>query len=146
MVYLYITEFWQCLSVEWSWTWKCTGQALMAMKALFSNMADVLLDWDDAHNDDFCSWRGVFCDNVSLTVVSLWVYFIIPWRIFALLYLNIFHWVLFCVLINCCCWVKVLCFVCAGTSPAWTLVERYHQPLVIWETCNPCMFVWFHRV
>ncbi|NP_001237639.1 ERECTA-like kinase [Glycine max] len=43
----------------------------MAMKALFSNMADVLLDWDDAHNDDFCSWRGVFCDNVSHTVVSL---------------------------------------------------------------------------
>ncbi|TKY51215.1 LRR receptor serine/threonine-protein kinase ERL1 [Spatholobus suberectus] len=47
------------------------GQALMAMKASFSNIADVLLDWDDVHNDDFCSWRGVFCDNVSLTVVSL---------------------------------------------------------------------------
>lgn len=47
------------------------GQALMAMKASFGNMADTLLDWDDAHNDDFCSWRGVFCDNVSLTVVSL---------------------------------------------------------------------------
>lgn len=43
----------------------------MAMKASFGNMADTLLDWDDAHNDDFCSWRGVFCDNVSLTVVSL---------------------------------------------------------------------------
>lgn len=52
----------------------------------------------------------------------------------------------FIVLINCFCWVKVICFVCAGTSPAWTLVERYHQPLVTWETCNPCMFVWFHRV
>ncbi|XP_020232419.1 LRR receptor-like serine/threonine-protein kinase ERL1 [Cajanus cajan] len=47
------------------------GKALMAMKASFSNIADVLLDWDDVHNDDFCSWRGVFCDNVSLTVVSL---------------------------------------------------------------------------
>ncbi|KAK7343630.1 hypothetical protein VNO77_12528 [Canavalia gladiata] len=47
------------------------GQALMAMKASFSNMEEVLLDWDDVHNDDFCSWRGVFCDNVSLTVVSL---------------------------------------------------------------------------
>ncbi|XP_027364050.1 LRR receptor-like serine/threonine-protein kinase ERL2 isoform X2 [Abrus precatorius] len=47
------------------------GQALMVMKASFINMADVLLDWDDVHNDDFCSWRGVFCDNVSLTVVSL---------------------------------------------------------------------------
>ncbi|XP_047167133.1 LRR receptor-like serine/threonine-protein kinase ERL1 [Vigna umbellata] len=47
------------------------GQALMAMKATFSNMADVLLDWDDVHNDDFCSWRGVSCDNGSLAVISL---------------------------------------------------------------------------
>ncbi|KEH43759.1 LRR receptor-like serine/threonine-protein kinase ERL1 [Medicago truncatula] len=49
------------------------GQALMAMKSSFNNIADVLLDWDDVHNDDFCSWRGVFCDNAShaLTVVSL---------------------------------------------------------------------------
>ncbi|XP_058739854.1 LRR receptor-like serine/threonine-protein kinase ERL1 [Vicia villosa] len=49
------------------------GQALMAMKSSFNNIADVLLDWDDVHNDDFCSWRGVFCDNVTLTltVVSL---------------------------------------------------------------------------
>ncbi|GMJ14923.1 ERECTA-like 1 [Hibiscus trionum] len=47
------------------------GKALMSMKALFRNVANVLLDWDDAHNSDFCSWRGVFCDNVSLSVVSL---------------------------------------------------------------------------
>lgn len=52
------------------------GQALMAMKSSFNNIADVLLDWDDVHNDDLCSWRGVFCDNVTLTqtVVSLWVF------------------------------------------------------------------------
>ncbi|WCJ36542.1 Leucine-rich receptor-like protein kinase family protein [Euphorbia peplus] len=47
------------------------GKALMSIKAAFSNVANVLLDWDDVHNDDFCSWRGVFCDTVSLTVVSL---------------------------------------------------------------------------
>ncbi|KAH1233824.1 LRR receptor-like serine/threonine-protein kinase ERL2 [Glycine max] len=47
------------------------GQALMKIKASFSNVADVLHDWDDLHNDDFCSWRGVLCDNVSLTVFSL---------------------------------------------------------------------------
>ncbi|KAK8703390.1 hypothetical protein V6N13_021706 [Hibiscus sabdariffa] len=47
------------------------GKALMSMKASFSNMANELLDWDDVHNSDFCSWRGVFCDNVSLSVVSL---------------------------------------------------------------------------
>ncbi|KAH9678200.1 LRR receptor-like serine/threonine-protein kinase ERL2 [Citrus sinensis] len=43
----------------------------MAIKASFSNLANVLLDWDDVHNSDFCSWRGVFCDNSSLSVVSL---------------------------------------------------------------------------
>ncbi|KAK8692704.1 hypothetical protein V6N13_070311 [Hibiscus sabdariffa] len=48
-----------------------TGKALMSMKASFSNVANELLDWDDVHNSDFCSWRGVFCDNVSLSVVSL---------------------------------------------------------------------------
>ncbi|CAL5408278.1 unnamed protein product [Camellia sinensis] len=26
---------------------------------------------DDVHNDDFYSWRGVFCDNITLSVVSL---------------------------------------------------------------------------
>ena len=45
----------------------------MTIKASFSNAADALLDWDDAHSDDFCSWRGVYCDNVSLTVLTLWV-------------------------------------------------------------------------
>ncbi|XVF09718.1 hypothetical protein REPUB_Repub07fG0119600 [Reevesia pubescens] len=46
-------------------------KALMSIKASFSNVINVLLDWDDVHNADFCSWRGVFCDNVSLSVVSL---------------------------------------------------------------------------
>ncbi|KAL0736393.1 hypothetical protein Bca4012_012603 [Brassica carinata] len=48
-----------------------TGKALMEMKASFSNVANMLLDWDDVHNSDFCSWRGVLCDNLSLSVVSL---------------------------------------------------------------------------
>ncbi|MED6144053.1 hypothetical protein PIB30_011849 [Stylosanthes scabra] len=47
------------------------GQALMSIKASFINMADVLHDWDDVHNDYFCSWRGVLCDNSSFTVISL---------------------------------------------------------------------------
>lgn len=45
----------------------------MTIKASFVNVADVLLDWDDVHNDDFCSWRGVYCDNISISVLSLWV-------------------------------------------------------------------------
>ncbi|KAL9373102.1 hypothetical protein Peur_035346 [Populus x canadensis] len=47
------------------------GKALMSIKESFSNVVNVLLDWDDVHNEDFCSWRGVFCDNASLSVVSL---------------------------------------------------------------------------
>ncbi|KAK6135262.1 hypothetical protein DH2020_030983 [Rehmannia glutinosa] len=47
------------------------GKALMSIKASFSNVANVLLDWDEVHNDDFCSWRGVSCANISMSVVAL---------------------------------------------------------------------------
>ncbi|CAA7035091.1 unnamed protein product [Microthlaspi erraticum] len=47
------------------------GKALMAIKGSFSNSVNMLLDWDDVHNSDFCSWKGVFCDNVSFSIVSL---------------------------------------------------------------------------
>ncbi|CAH9090836.1 unnamed protein product [Cuscuta epithymum] len=47
------------------------GKALMSIKASFSNVANVLLDWDDVHNEDFCTWRGVSCGNISMSVVSL---------------------------------------------------------------------------
>lgn len=49
------------------------GKALMKMKGSFSDVANVLLDWDDVHNGDFCSWRGIVCDNFSLSVASLLV-------------------------------------------------------------------------
>ncbi|KAL3837926.1 hypothetical protein ACJIZ3_022517 [Penstemon smallii] len=47
------------------------GKALMSMKASFSNVANILLDWDEVHNDDFCSWRGVSCGNFSNSIVAL---------------------------------------------------------------------------
>ncbi|KAF9614675.1 hypothetical protein IFM89_019803 [Coptis chinensis] len=47
------------------------GKSLMSVKASFSNVVNVLLDWDDVHNGDHCSWRGVSCDNHSFSVVSL---------------------------------------------------------------------------
>lgn len=47
------------------------GKALMSIKSSFSNVVNVLLDWDEAHNEDYCSWRGVVCDNAGLSVVSL---------------------------------------------------------------------------
>ncbi|XP_010940921.1 uncharacterized protein [Elaeis guineensis] len=55
------------------------GRALMALKASFSNVANVLLDWNpvaaggDANrsSDDHCAWRGVVCDNLTSAVVSL---------------------------------------------------------------------------
>ncbi|KAI7985637.1 LRR receptor-like serine/threonine-protein kinase ERL2 [Camellia lanceoleosa] len=33
------------------------SKALMSIKVSFNNIANVLLDWDDVHNDDFCSWN-----------------------------------------------------------------------------------------
>ncbi|KAL5570048.1 hypothetical protein UlMin_026623 [Ulmus minor] len=47
------------------------GKALMSIKSSFSNVANVLLDWNDDHDGDFCSWRGVFCDNVTFSVATL---------------------------------------------------------------------------
>ncbi|KAJ0231388.1 LRR receptor-like serine/threonine-protein kinase ERL2 [Hirschfeldia incana] len=47
------------------------GKALMAIKGSFSNVVNMLLDWEDAHSSDYCSWRGVYCDNVSFSVVTL---------------------------------------------------------------------------
>ncbi|KAF9599609.1 hypothetical protein IFM89_001199 [Coptis chinensis] len=35
----------------------------MSVKASFSNVVNVLLDWDDVHNGYHRSWRGVSCDN-----------------------------------------------------------------------------------
>lgn len=46
----------------------------MSIKASFSNVVNVLLDWDEDQNDDLCSWRGILCDNLSTTVVALYVY------------------------------------------------------------------------
>uniref|UniRef100_A0A803PSF6 non-specific serine/threonine protein kinase n=1 Tax=Cannabis sativa TaxID=3483 RepID=A0A803PSF6_CANSA len=48
------------------------GNALLSIKVSFSNVANVLLDWND-EGDDFCSWRGVICDGNGdgLSVISL---------------------------------------------------------------------------
>ncbi|XP_062073324.1 LRR receptor-like serine/threonine-protein kinase ERL1 isoform X2 [Humulus lupulus] len=48
------------------------GNALLSIKVSFSNVANVLLDWND-EGDDFCSWRGVICDSYGdgLSVISL---------------------------------------------------------------------------
>lgn len=43
----------------------------MAIKMSFSNVANVLLDWKDGANEDYCSWRGVLCDNVTFSVIAL---------------------------------------------------------------------------
>ncbi|XP_006858024.3 LRR receptor-like serine/threonine-protein kinase ERL1 isoform X2 [Amborella trichopoda] len=47
------------------------GRALLSLKASFSDVANVLLDWNEDSIDDHCSWRGVSCDNVTFDVVSL---------------------------------------------------------------------------
>ncbi|CAN0902616.1 LRR receptor-like serine/threonine-protein kinase ERL2 [Linum grandiflorum] len=47
------------------------GKALMSIKASFSNVVNILVDWDVSRNEDYCSWRGVLCDSSSLSVSSL---------------------------------------------------------------------------
>ncbi|WOL19177.1 LRR receptor-like serine/threonine-protein kinase ERL1 [Canna indica] len=58
------------------------GKALLSLKASFSNVANVLLDWAPAaataasanatsDGDDHCAWRGVLCDNLTSAVVAL---------------------------------------------------------------------------
>ncbi|XP_039128705.1 LRR receptor-like serine/threonine-protein kinase SIK1 [Dioscorea cayenensis subsp. rotundata] len=46
------------------------AQALAAIKAAFTNSANELLNWDTV-SFDYCSWRGVLCDNLTSSVVSL---------------------------------------------------------------------------
>ncbi|KAL7146447.1 hypothetical protein ABFS83_06G041800 [Erythranthe nasuta] len=72
------TKIWLlCFAVVFSLVWPLAsslsdeGKSLMSIKASFSNIANVLLDWDEVHNDDFCSWKGVSCGNFSMSVVSL---------------------------------------------------------------------------
>lgn len=47
------------------------GKALMSIKSSLSDVSNLLGDWDDVRNSDYCSWRGVVCDNVSSSVLAL---------------------------------------------------------------------------
>ncbi|KAK4799737.1 hypothetical protein SAY86_025102 [Trapa natans] len=47
------------------------GNTLMKIHSSFSDVTNMLLDWDDVHNNDFCSWRGIVCDNTSASIVSM---------------------------------------------------------------------------
>ncbi|KAJ1692744.1 hypothetical protein LUZ63_009442 [Rhynchospora breviuscula] len=53
------------------------GKVLMALKASFSNAATELLGWGPLSSDPekdahvHCAWRGVLCDNLTSSVVSL---------------------------------------------------------------------------
>ncbi|GAB2249926.1 hypothetical protein Droror1_Dr00013285 [Drosera rotundifolia] len=47
------------------------GAALISIKSAFGHGANLLVDWDAAQNSDYCSWRGVSCDNGTQSVVSL---------------------------------------------------------------------------
>ncbi|XP_010227884.1 LRR receptor-like serine/threonine-protein kinase ERECTA isoform X2 [Brachypodium distachyon] len=44
------------------------GSTLLEIKKSFRNVENVLYDWS---GDDYCSWRGVLCDNVTFAVAAL---------------------------------------------------------------------------
>ncbi|KAJ0964109.1 hypothetical protein J5N97_029231 [Dioscorea zingiberensis] len=64
------TTFVACLSAVLPPVSQSESQALAAIKAAFTNAANELLNWDTV-SDDYCSWRGVLCDSLTSSVVSL---------------------------------------------------------------------------
>ncbi|XP_072979647.1 LRR receptor-like serine/threonine-protein kinase ER2 [Typha angustifolia] len=46
------------------------GATLSEIKKSFRNVDNILYDWSES-SSDYCSWRGVICDNVTFNVVSL---------------------------------------------------------------------------
>ncbi|OVA06828.1 Protein kinase domain [Macleaya cordata] len=46
------------------------GATLLDIKKSFRDVDNVLYDWTDS-SSDYCSWRGVICDNVTFDVIQL---------------------------------------------------------------------------
>ncbi|KAK8949536.1 LRR receptor-like serine/threonine-protein kinase ERECTA [Platanthera zijinensis] len=47
------------------------GPTLIEIKKAFCNVDDVLYDWNSVASSDYCSWRGIVCDNFTFEVISL---------------------------------------------------------------------------
>ncbi|CAN6465867.1 unnamed protein product [Victoria cruziana] len=47
------------------------SKTLLDIKKSFRDADNVLYDWTDASSADFCSWRGITCDNATFEVTSL---------------------------------------------------------------------------
>ncbi|KAF3781939.1 LRR receptor-like serine/threonine-protein kinase [Nymphaea thermarum] len=47
------------------------SKTLLVIKKSFRDADNVLYDWTDASSADFCSWRGITCDNATFEVIAL---------------------------------------------------------------------------
>nr|CAD1826145.1 unnamed protein product [Ananas comosus var. bracteatus] len=47
------------------------GATLLEIKKSFRNADNILYDWSESSISDYCSWRGVICDNVTFNVIAL---------------------------------------------------------------------------
>ncbi|KAL8236794.1 hypothetical protein R6Q59_017875 [Mikania micrantha] len=47
------------------------GGILLEIKKSFKDVNNVLYDWTDSSASDYCTWRGVSCDNFTFNVVAL---------------------------------------------------------------------------
>ncbi|XP_051119275.1 LRR receptor-like serine/threonine-protein kinase ERECTA [Andrographis paniculata] len=47
------------------------GATLLEVKKSFKDVDNVLYDWTDSPSSDYCSWRGITCDNVTFAVLTL---------------------------------------------------------------------------
>lgn len=46
------------------------GATLLEIKKSFRNVDNVLYNWINSSSSDYCSWRGITCDNVTFGVVA----------------------------------------------------------------------------
>ncbi|KAF4375781.1 hypothetical protein F8388_014503 [Cannabis sativa] len=47
------------------------GETLLEIKKSFRDVDNVLYDWTDSPSSDYCVWRGITCDNVTFSVLTL---------------------------------------------------------------------------
>ncbi|VFQ60767.1 unnamed protein product [Cuscuta campestris] len=47
------------------------GLALLEIKKSIRDVDNILYDWTDSPSSDYCSWRGVTCDNFTFNVAAL---------------------------------------------------------------------------
>ncbi|XP_026441235.1 LRR receptor-like serine/threonine-protein kinase ERECTA [Papaver somniferum] len=60
-----------CFSTSFGSPASDNGGTLLDIKKSFRDVDNVLYDWTDSSSDNYCSWRGIICDNVTFDIMAL---------------------------------------------------------------------------